>query len=140
MSLCSPSPCDVPMSRPSCRAIVCRERECRREPHFWLTECRAVRTPVASHALARWWPAHPSAESRLGQRPAIPHAAAPTSRARLRCALNMVAQRFDLDVRECPAGRGRVAWWTADHRRQGPDVGVAQRRRGETLGLASNAW
>jgi hypothetical protein len=50
MSLCSPSPCDVQVNRPMCCAFVCRDRERHRGPHFWLPECRSVRTPETSRA------------------------------------------------------------------------------------------
>jgi hypothetical protein len=61
---------------------------------------------VAGRGLARWWPAHPSTGSQLGQRPAIPHAAASTPRARLRRALAMVAQGSNLYARGCRQSEG----------------------------------
>jgi hypothetical protein len=70
----------------------------RRGLRLWLLGRCFVRASGAIRTPARWWPAHPSVEPRLGQRPAISHAAAPTRRAHLRSALATVTREVDLGM------------------------------------------
>jgi hypothetical protein len=75
MSLCSPSSNDAPVSRPSHRAFLCREREHRHGPHFWPSEGCTVQTPVAGRT--RWHGSGPRTPARghgwaHGQPPCTP--------------------------------------------------------------------